>query len=530
MKQDTSKSTAFLARLHLIGGLIMLLAVCMIPSLIYSLLDQHNPDQLSFLVCIIGGILMGGGLFWMTRDSIKEVEFDQRDGFLIVTLSWVVAVLFGAFPYYLYAHLSPTGPCLTSEILVGADFCTFTNSFFESMSGFTTTGATIINQGLWDTYEGGVGKMMNGELGLPRGIMLWRCVTHLLGGMGIIVLSVAILPLLGVGGMQLFKAEAPGPQTDKLAPRMGQTARILWKVYAGFTLCLLLTFWLSRSMDFFEALCHSMSTMATGGFSTRSSSVADFNSPFVEWMIIIFMFLASMNFNLHYLSLRKKGYGTSLHNLEFKVYSIIILCSSVIVTVAIMSAGYFKDFFDAVRVAMFQVLSIVTTTGYASTNFELWVGAPSALMILVILMFIGGCAGSTAGGIKVVRHILLVKLWLREFFFLSHPTGKKSIRIDRQVVSPEIIRAALAFIGLYLTLLTFGTLFYTWDGHDLSTAFTCSASSIGNIGPGLGDIGPYDNYAVLSPMGKWISSFLMMLGRLEIYTVLIVLSPSFSRK
>jgi trk system potassium uptake protein len=523
------QSNILWARVHLMSGLIILLACCMLPSLLYGILDQHHHDRSGFLASVGLGLCVGGFIFWRTKFAIKKIEFNHRDAFLIVTLSWLFAGFFGALPYYLYAHLSPSEPCSPLHLatpIVGSEFCSFSNAFFESMSGFTTTGATIINQGLWDTYEQGVGYIGNHQLGLPRGLMLWRCITHFLGGMGIIVLAVAILPLLGIGGMQLFKAEAPGVKTDKLVPRMGQTAMTLWIIYIGFTGILLVIFWISGSMDFFESLCHSMSTMATGGFSTRSSSAAGFQSPFIEWMMIIFMFLAGINFNLHYMVLWGKNRKAYFKNLESKVYILIICISSGIVAIALMMANYEKSVEEALRAAFFQVLAIITTTGYASENFELWTDAPMALMFLLLLMFIGGCAGSTGGGMKVIRHILMVKVWLREFFYLLHPSGKQSIRNDGSVVSYEIIRATVAFIGLYLTLVVLGSIFFVFDGHDLLTSFTCSASSIGNVGPGLGEIGPYDNYASLSSTGKWVSSILMMMGRLEIYTVLMVLNPA----
>ena len=519
------------ARLGLLSIFVGLLCLSMLPSLFYTLIDGHHDDRLAFMVTIGGGLITSLITYAFTRSAIEEIEFKQLDGLFLVTLTWLVAGVFCALPYYLYAHLAPTAPCdpASAQGLVGADFCSFTNSFFESMSGLTTTGASVITTGLWDSYQGGVGYLADGSLGLPRGIMLWRCVTHLLGGLGIIVLGVAILPLIGVGGMQLFKAEAPGPKTDKLAPRMRETAKFLWVVYGGLTGLLILIFWLTGAMDFFESLCHGMSTMATGGFSTRSTSVMGFQSPLIEWVITLFMFLAGASFNLHFFAITQRSLKAYFQNFEFKTYSLLVLGAGALIATAIYLAGYAQGVEEALRVALFQVLAIVTTTGYASANFELWVAAPFALMIVVLLMFSGGCAGSTGGGMKIIRHILLVKVWVREFFYLSNPTGKKSIRSEGQVVSPEIIRATLSFMGLYMFLMVLGCLAFTLMGHDLSTAFTCSASSIGNVGPGLGEIGPMDNYAVLTPAGKWVSAFLMLLGRLELYTVLMIFTPSFWR-
>ena len=282
-------------------------------------------------------------------------------------------------------------------------------------------------------------------------------------------------------------------------------------------------------MDFFESACHAMSTMATGGFSTRATSVAGFTSPLIEWVMIVFMFLAGASFNLHFFFIQGhlRAYWESI---EMRAYALIVALGGGLVCYSVAAAGYTSGLEESLRVSLFQSLSVLTTTGYASANFELWTGAPIALMVLVLLMFVGGCAGSTAGGIKVVRHVLLWKVWAREFFYLLNPTGKKSIRTEGQVVSPEIIRASIGFVGLYLTLFVGGSVFFALCGHDLATAFTCSASSLGNVGPGLGEIGPYDNYAGLTAGGKWVSALLMLLGRLEIYTVLVVFTPTFWRR
>ncbi len=526
---EEERRDLWLARAHVLSALVLLLVLFMLPSVLYTLFDAHHTDRLGFLATLAGCVLVGGLVFWRTRGALQYVEFNHLDGMLLVTATWLTAGGVCALPYYLYAHLSPTAPCAAPVPVVGADFCSFTNSFFESMSGLTTTGATIITEGLWDRYEGGVGYLSSGALGLPRGIMLWRCATHLIGGLGIIVLGVAVLPLLGIGGMQLFKAEAPGPKTDKLAPRMKETAKILWRVYGALTGGLALLLWGSGSMDFFESVCHAMSTMATGGFSTRAASVAGFASPLVEWVVIVFMFLAGASFNLHFFFIQGhlRAYWESI---EMRAYMLVVALGGGLVAYSVAAAGYASGVEESLRVSLFQSLAILTTTGYASANFELWTAAPVALMVLVLLMFMGGCAGSTAGGIKVVRHLLLWKVWAREFFYLLNPTGKKSIRTEGQVVSPEVIRASIGFVGLYLTLFVVGSLFFALCGHDPATAFTCSASSLGNVGPGLGDVGPYDNYAVLTTSGKWVSALLMLLGRLEIYTVLVVFTPMFWRR
>jgi len=514
--------------INLLAVLSVTLGCAMLPSLACSYIDQ-SPDLMGFSVSVVLLISMGSLFYLVTRRGAKGIHIGAREGFLLVAIGWLASGLIGALPFYLYPHLAPVSLCTdltlmgtNSPPLVGADFCSFTHAAFESISGFTTTGATIITDGLW----GEPGLTPDGRVGLPRGILLWRAATQYLGGMGLIVLGVAVFPLLGVGGMQLFRAEVPGPETDKLAPRIGETAKLLWRVYlllSAVMFCLLLV----GGVSIFESICHTFTTMATAGFSTRAESIAGFNSAYVEWVIIVFMVIAGTNFALHFAAIRGrfKLYGKDP---EWWAYIITIFVATILVSTAIFGMPGTTSVEGAVRTGAFQVVSIMTTTGYASTDYEQW--NHLALLGLMGLMFVGGMAGSTSGGFKVVRHLLIFRTWTRELFYLVHPRGIRPIRLAHRVVPPPVIRAVTAFAGAYFTILALGTIFFVIDGQDLLTAFTCSTSSLGNIGPGLGAIGPYDNYAGLSMSAKWVSAFLMLLGRLELFTLLVLFSPSFWRR
>ena len=346
----------------------------------------------------------------------------------------------------------------------------------------------------------------------------------------IVVLAVAVFPLLGLGGMGLFKAEVPGPQTDKLTARISETAKLLWKAYLALTGLHFLLLWGSGSMDLYESLCHAMSTMATGGFSTRAASVAGFESPWIEWQVILFMALAGMSFNLHYIAFLKKSVRPYFEDFEWRVFIIGLALLSLSIVFALQGGGWGGGLEERLRAALFQVLAVVTTTGYVSADWEQWVTiAPGAVFILLMLMFVGGCAGSTGGGVKLIRHILLIKYALREFFFIRHPKTRRSVRVNKRAVEPEILRASIAFMVLYLLLVAIGAALFLLDGQDLVTALTGSASAVGNVGPALGALGPCDSYAPLGSFGTSVAIVLMLLGRLELYTVLVLLSPSFWR-
>ncbi|MDM8520649.1 TrkH family potassium uptake protein [Anaerolineales bacterium HSG6] len=419
-------------------------------------------------------------------------DLRAKEGFTAVTLGWIVFSAFGCLPF----------------ILSGA-IPSFTDAFFETMSGFTTTGATILTE-----IEA-----------LPHGLLFWRSLTHWIGGMGIIVLSLAILPFLGVGGMQLFKAEVPGPVADRLAPRVTETAKILWGVYVAITLLetALLMF---GGMSLFDALCHAFGTMATGGYSTRNTSVAAYQSVYIDYIITFFMFLAGVNFSLHYRFI-KGDWKAYWKNKEFRYYLLIIFLAILLIGIDTFVHQY-DTISEAFRYTSFQVLAIVTTTGFGTADYEQW--SASSQFVIFILMFIGGSAGSTSGGIKVMRVYLLFKFVLSEITRLIHPHAVVPVRLNNTTVPRDVVFNVLSFFVLFISIYVLGVFFMTLLGLDLITSFGAVVACLGNIGPGLNQVGPTDNYAHIPDMGKWILSFLMLVGRLEIFTVMVLFSPSYWRK
>lgn len=443
------------------------------------------PLTYSFLICIAAGFLIA----LVTK---TEGELGIKDGFAIVTLGWLFAALFGSLPYLLYGT-----------------FGNFTDAFFEAMSGFTTTGATVLIH---------IDKQ-------PHGILIWRSLTQWLGGMGIIVLSIAILPALNVGGMQLFKAEVPGPSQDRLTPRIKDTARLLWIVYviisASETLLLFL-----GGMTFFDALNHTFTTMATGGFSTIDSSIGGFKSAYFDAVITVFMFMAGINFALHY-QLLKGNIKSILKDSEFRFYAGIVLAFIIFVVID-LKFFFHQSLLNAVRYGSFQVVSIVTTTGYATADFEFW--PHFSQYILLFMMFFGGCAGSTGGSIKMVRILVLTKYAYYELYKLIHPRAVISIKIGDKIVSEDVLQGVLGFFLLYIGIFAVSALFMAWLGLDMMSAISSVAATLGNVGPGLGTVGPADNYIHIPLMGKWLLSLCMLIGRLEIYTVMVLFIPAFWKK
>lgn len=463
----------------------------------------------SFAITSLGCLLIGASS-WYFRGKVNQ-ELQMRDGFAIVALAWVVLSLVGALPFVMSGTLA-----------------SYTDAFFETMSAFTTTGATIFGGGGNSDIEA-----------MPKAFLFWRSLAHWMGGMGIIVLTLAILPLLGVGGMQLYKAEVPGPSADKLTPRVQETAKRLWLIYVGITVVEILL--LLPAMSPFDAVNHAFATMATGGFSTQNGSVGQYNSSYIDWVITAFMFLAGVNFALHYRLLRGKTI-TVLKDTEFRVYTAIMLAATVVMLFALWTPtmhwfpafqvdgvfeGY-QNFAEALRYAAFQAASIITTTGFGTADYEIW--PPMAVGILFICFFIGGMAGSTGGGVKVVRHVLMFKNSFKEVKQLIHPQAVMPIRLNDRVVSQDVMKNVLSFIVLYLGILGMGTLCMSLIGLDILTAFGATLSSVGNVGPAFGTLGPAENYAHLPIAGKWVLSFLMMAGRLEIFTVIIMFVPSFWKK
>jgi trk system potassium uptake protein TrkH len=433
-------------------------------------------------------------VFFATRPErrVKNV-MGTKDGFLLVSLAWIFASLVGALPF----------------VLSGA-IPTYTEAFFETMSGFTTTGASILT-----AIEP-----------LPRGILFWRSLTHWLGGMGIVVLTVALLPLLGVGGLQLLKAEAPGPSVDKITPKITETAKILWMIYLGFTVLETLLL-MAGGLSLFDALTHTFGTLATGGFSTRNTSVGAFNSPFVHNVITIFMILAGMNFSLFY-RLLIGDFKDFFKDTEMKIYLMIFGGISLLIALNLLRTGTYGSFGTSLQYAAFQSASIITTTGFATADFALW--PEFSKNLLFFLMFVGGCAGSTGGGMKVIRLTVLFRLAINEMKLFVHPKGIFPLRINGKVVKKDIVYSIAGFVMLYIFLLLVITLCVASGGHDIVTSFTTALVTLGNIGPGFGKVGPALNFHFYSVPIKWILSFAMMLGRLEIYTVLVLFTPHFWKK
>lgn len=430
-----------------------------------------------------------GGAIWFLTYKEENKELKKKDGYLIVTLGWLSMSFFGSLPFLLSGAIP-----------------NFTDAFFETISGFTTTGASILND-----IEA-----------VPKGILFWRSLTQWIGGMGIIVLAVAILPLLGIGGMQLFIAESPGISPDKMKPRIKDVAKRLWIIYLGLTLaeCILLLF---GGMSFFDAINHSLTTMATGGFSTKNDSVAHYDSAYIQYVIIIFMFLAGTNFTITYYGLKGK-FLKAWQNEEFRNYVILILVLSVGIAFFVFSSNW-KGFEQAFRDSLFQVVSIVTTTGYVTADYTTW--APFLTVIFFLLMFLGASAGSTAGGIKIVRHTLLFKNSFLEMKRQLHPSAVIPVRLNNTAVSRDITYNVLAFVMIYLLVFGIGVFLLSFTGVGFDTALGAVATSLGNIGPGLGEVGPVNNFSGITPFGKWLLSFLMLLGRLELFTVLILFNRNF---
>jgi len=447
-------------------------------------------------------ILIGGLIMIFTRKHKKELG--KRDGYIIVTFGWIFMSLAGTLPY-IFTGTIPS----------------FTNAFFETMSGYTTTGASILND-----IEG-----------LPEGVLFWRSITHWIGGMGIIVLAIAILPLLGIGGMQLFAAEAPGPSASKLHPRITDTARRLWLIYVGYTIAETILLKVA-GMSFFDAINHSLSTLSTGGFSTKNNSIAHWNGqPLIQYIIMLFMFLAGTNFVLSYFAFKTK-FSKIFRDEEFKVFTFFIMGLTVVatlfiyfdtnaVTTTVEHPMVLGEFESAVRHGLFQVLAIVTTTGFVSADFTAW--APFLTILFFGMMFLGGSAGSTAGGIKVVRHLLMIKNGIMEFKRTLHPNAIIPVRYNNRAVQRPIIFNILAFFILYMLSFIIGVLVFSMLGLDFETALGGAAATLGNVGPALGDLGPVENYASLPVAAKWWATFLMLIGRLELFTVLILFTPFFWR-
>ena len=490
---------------NVIGFILIFLGLSMVFSIGWAI---YYNDDLNFnrdcigLVKSMGITIFSGLVLALGTYSKKKTKLSIRDGFAIVTLGWILMAFFSALPFY----FSQMGD--------------YTDCFFEAMSGLTTTGASILND-----IEG-----------LSHGILFWRSFTHFIGGMGIIVFSIAILPLLGAGGVQLFKAEVAGPTADKLTPRIKQTAKYLWLIYLGLIALMTITLYIEGlifnidKLDFFHSICHAFGTIGTAGFSTYNKSIAAFESPVVTWTVIIFMFLSAINFTLHFILLTK-GSFQYFKNSEFKTYIKIILIIALCFFVGILNQNLGLNLYEKFESAFFYSVSFVTTTGFTYSNYLDWNNA--SLIIIFILLFLGGCAGSTTGGIKLIRTLLIFRYLQSTIKKLIHPNGVYPIRIGNKEVSPNVVQGVLGFYFIYIFIFIFLSFIISTlnSDTDIVSSLAVSASTIGNIGPGLGNIGPFENgWSGFTDLTKWILSFCMLLGRLEFFTVIILFSKTYWKR
>jgi trk system potassium uptake protein TrkH len=473
--------------IHSVGTVLLLLALTMVLPLFWAVKDQ-SPGVMAFLI----SILITAGLGLLLKMVKPAGDLNRRDGFAIVGFSWLLIVSLGALPFY----LSGTTP-------------TYTGAFFESMSGFTTTGATVI-----PSLET-----------VPGEVLFWRSLSHWLGGMGIILLSLAVFPVLPTG-IALFQAEVPGLTPERILPRLKQTAVVMWLIYTALTLLQMVLLNLA-GLSPFESIIHALGTVSTGGFSSRDLSIQAFANARVEWIVTIFMFLAGVNFTLYYRLLTRKSLHGSFAATEFKWYGLIILTAAVLITCSLVTGAGLSPA-TAARHSLFQVVSICTTTGFASVNFDGW---PSlAKGVIFLLMFTGGCTGSTAGSLKVARVVLLFKYALRRIRQTARPRLVIQTRFGKTPVSDRVLHEILSFFFLYIALFLGGVLVVMGTGEEMTTAISAAAAAIGNVGPGFAGVGPAGNYAHLQPVAQWALSFLMLAGRLEILTVLILFTPGFWRR
>jgi len=481
--------------LNVLGALLSLIGVTMLVPIFISFYLNEN-DLFGFIYSSLICVGIGTPLWFLTRNN---KSLSNKIGFAVVTFSWVLTALAGALPFYISGAIP-----------------NFTDAFFESMSGVTTTGSTII--GNIETLP----HLTNGIESLPSGILFWRSFIQWIGGMGIVVFYIAILPILGSGGIQLFKLEVPGPVADKIKPRLRETAKMLWMVYLGITFSSIIALVLA-GMPIFDSVCHAFTIMPTGGFSIKNASIAYYDSTLIHTIIMFFMFVAGINFTLHYRAINGSA-KSYIRDREFLTYfSLIITISTLIFLSIAADKGYYiaKDFRDS----LFQTISIITTTGFGTSDYELW--PIFAQAVLLSLMFIGAMGGSTGGGMKVIRSMVLVKYAGLETRRMLHSRALIPVRIGKQHINEDVVRNTLGFFLFFVSSFAIASIALTFMGVDLMSAIGAAASAMGNIGPGLNAFGPTDNYALLPDAGKWILSFCMLLGRLEIFTVIVLFSRTF---
>ncbi len=477
---------------RILGILLMLFSLTMLPPVLVSFI-YGDGAVLAFVAAFLLTLLAGAVSWFPVRRMRRELK--MRDGFMVVVMFWTVLGLTGSLPFALAEH----------------PHMSVTDSVFESISGLTTTGATVI-----------IGLDQ-----LPKSILFYRQQLQWLGGMGIIVLAVAVLPMLGIGGMQLYRAETPGPMKDsKLTPRITETAKALWYIYLSLTIACTLAYW-AAGMTLFDAIGHAFSTIAIGGFSTHDASMGYFDSTLIELIAVLFLLVSGANFALHYTAWRRHSLAAYFGDSEFRFYLLIQLGVALFVILALFWTGtHASTWEEAITLGLFQAISIGTTAGFTTADYSIWPGFIA--ITLLFTSFVGGCAGSTGGGIKAIRFLLLIKQGLREIIRLIHPSAQIPIRVNHKSVAPRVVEAVWGFFALYVASFTFMYLALAMTGLDLMTAFSAVAASMNNLGPGLAGVAL--NYEGLNDPAKWILCFAMLLGRLEIFTLLVLLSPAYWRK
>lgn len=477
------------AIIKVIGNLLLLETAMLLLSTGVSAY-YHDAALMSLL--ITSGITGAIGLLMSFYSRKRPKAFTRRDGYIMVTCSWLAFALFGMLPFYIHGHIPSV-----------------TNAFFEAMSGITSTGATILDN---------IDEM-------PRGLLFWRSITQWFGGLGIIIFTIALLPFLGVNGLQMFAAEVSGPTHNKVTPRIGITARWICSIYLGITALLVILLMLG-GMGGFDSICHALTTAGTGGFSTHQASIAYYHSAYIEYVIIIFMFISGMNYSLLILFVSGR-FRRALKDSELKWYALTVTSAAVIFTLVLwFNQGIEGE--DAFRESLFQVVSLQTSTGFTTCDYMTW---PSALWgMLLVIMLVGACAGSTSGGLKCIRVHVLFKVMMNEFKHILHPNAVLPIRLDKQVAPPTLLSTVMAFCFIYFIIIFGSSIFLSAIGIDFMEAIGCSVSAIGNMGPALGSYGPSSTWNTMPDAGKWLMSFLMLLGRLEIFTVILLFTPNFWKR
>ena len=475
---------------RILGCLLFIEATFMVLCTLMSVYYQED-DLSAFIFSTL--ITTGAGIPLVYAGKGAERKLSRRDGYIIVTFAWIIISIFGTLPYYISGYIPD-----------------ITNAFFETMSGFSTTGASILN---------------NIE-SLPHALLFWRSLTQWIGGMGIVIFTIAVLPIFGVGGVQLFAAEATGTKLDKVSPRISVTAKWIWTIYLGLTIAATVALSLG-GMSVFESVCHAMSTTATGGFSTRQGSIAAFNSSYIEYVILIFMFLSGINFSLLYLFFLKGKVRKLFQDTELKWYISTVLFFTVLITIGLLISSSIS-IEEAFRKASFLVVSLQTTCGFITADYMQW--APPLWMLTTIITYCGACAGSTSGGIKCIRSVIMARIAKNEFKHIIHPNAVLPVRVNRAVVSSTTKSTVLSFMVVFLLLVFAGWFTMMVIGLDFDDAYSVVISSLANVGPGIGMCGPAFSWDALPDAAKWLSTLFMLIGRLELFTVLLLLTPGFWRK